>query len=659
MMKKTCLSLIALFFLLIISISGAAAASGEATTLLVYLCGSDMQDAACEDLLEMAAVEAGDRINMVVLAGGSETWDLEDFKGNSRTLSVIRDGYLEQADDWGSLSMGSPESLKEFLIYGLTEFPAERTIVVLWDHGAGSEGGICFDETAGEDALTLAEINDVLTDLERTVPDRHISIFGCDACLMATYEMASMLSRHDIGYFVASEETEPGTGWNYTDWLERLNQDPAMSDEDLCGAIIESFMEAGLKENPDDYLTLSAVRLSEMSALETSMEAFASVMTGQVQSGNLTAVRQGRSRLYTFGSFCDGSWDTVDLGAALDTYAQFDASKAAEARRCLAKAVCAASQTDNLDLCCGLAVTIPQDTTDELDEFLQGIDLTGIIPNWIDFITTYAGRLQGGSYHFTASDAGVIGTETFAEDSFIASSCSPYGCLAWDDDAGAYGDETVQADEISVSEGAQGFTAVLPQEDLANLDYVEGMLLMDISDSEGEAYVDFGTMQNNLIDWKTGRVVSLYDGTWPVFGNQPVPLYDQTSNDNSRRSLIPVKLNGQYTYLVVIFPAGGTEGRIAGANAGYDENGLPIRNMTRLIPGDVIIPVYTCYYEEEGKEDLQEKEFDGEQIIWEDGMTVTYEDLSDEEESSEMMFCFVFNDIFGGDTMSEFISFEL
>ena len=185
------------------------------------------------------------------------------------------------------------------------------------------------------------------------------------------------------------------------------------------------------------------------------------------------------------------------------------------------------------------------------------------------------------------------------------------------------------------------------------------MLLMDMSDEEMECYVDFGLMQNNLIDWESGTVVSLYDGTWPVFGGQPVPLYDQTSNEHSRRSLIPVKLNGEYTYLVVVFPAGGTEGRIIGANAGYDENGLPIRTTTRLKPGDEIIPVYTMYYASEEEEELQETEFEGDKIIWQDGMTVTYEDLSDETESTEMLFCFIFNDIFGEDTMSDMISFVL
>jgi len=110
---------------------------------------------------------------------------------------------------------------------------------------------------------------------------------------------------------------------------------------------------------------------------------------------------------------------------------------------------------------------------------------------------------------------------------------------------------------------------------------------------------------------------------------------------------------------VVVFPADGTEGRVIGANAGYDDNGLPIRNTTKLKNGDVIVPVYTMYYGEDDDEDLQEAEFDGEEIIWQDGMTVSYEDINDSDEPVEMLFCFIFNDIFGDYTMSEFLSFEV
>ena len=136
-------------------------------------------------------------------------------------------------------------------------------------------------------------------------------------------------------------------------------------------------------------------------------------------------------------------------------------------------------------------------------------------------------------------------------------------------------------------------------------------------------------------------------------------MYDQTNNEHSRRSLIPVKLNGQYTYLVVVFPAGSTEGRVIGANAGYDDNGLPIRNVTKLKPGDTIIPVFTMYYAEDEDGELQDAEFDGDPITWQDGMTVVYEDLYDEEEPMTLLFSFTFYNIFGEDTMSEFVEFEI
>ena len=652
-MKKLWIALMLLTLLVL----GTAAASAETTTLLLYLCGTDLQDAGCEDLMEMAEVEAGDDINMVVLCGGAAEWDFEDIQGGSRTLVVIRDGYFEELEDWGEKSMGDPECLEEFLSYGLTEYPADRTVVVLWDHGAGTEGGVCSDETAEDDGLTLAEINDVLGQLEESAPGYHINIFGCDACMMATYEMAAMLSHHPVDYYVASEELEPGTGWNYTGWLQTLADDLSISDEDLCGAIIESFMEAGLADDPDEYLTLSAVRLSEIGALESSLEDFAAVMTGQIQSGNLSTIRRGRSRMYTFGSFDDGSWDMVDLGAVLDTYAQFDALKAAEAKKCLEKAVVASAQTDNLDTCSGLSILIPQDTVKEFDEYRDGFELPEAIPNWLEFMDAYVATLQGGSYHFSTTAAVQTSGESFQGTTFTG--IPETGWLEWDDEAEGYVETDGEEAEITISDSTQGFTATLSQEDLANLDYVEGMLMMDISDGDGEAYVDFGSMQNNLVDWQTGQVVSLFDGTWPTFGGQLVVLYDKINNGNTRRSLIPVKLNGEATYLVVTFPAEGTEGRVIGANAGYDQNGLPIRNTTKLKDGDVIIPVYTMYYEEDGEEDLQEAEFDGDEIIWQDGMTVTFEDIGDEEEPTEMLFCFVFNDIFGDYTMSEFLSFEI
>lgn len=187
--------------------------------------------------------------------------------------------------------------------------------------------------------------------------------------------------------------------------------------------------------------------------------------------------------------------------------------------------------------------------------------------------------------------------------------------------------------------------------------------MMDLSDDEMIAFIDLGLMQNNLIDWQTGQITSLFDGTWPVLGDQLVTLYDQSVNDTSRRSLIPVKLNGEYTYLVVVFPAGSTTGRIIGANAGYDDNGLPIRELTKLQPGDEIVPIYTMYYcdiDAPDDEEMEELEFDGDPIIWEDSLDVSYESLKDDSgETTVLYFSFVLNDIFGEYEVTDPIDFEI
>ena len=178
---------------------GVGAVAEADLTLLVYMCGSNLQEAGCYDIYEMGIAETGDEVNIVVLAGGASEWAFDEIAGNTRNLITIRDGEFESITDWGWASMGSGESLLEFLQYGLSEYPADRTAVILWDHGAGSEAGICFDDTTQEqDGLSLIEINDVLYDLNERLNSFHIDLFGCDACMMATYEMAAMLSYYDI-----------------------------------------------------------------------------------------------------------------------------------------------------------------------------------------------------------------------------------------------------------------------------------------------------------------------------------------------------------------------------------------------------------------------------------------------------------------------------
>ena len=55
----------------------------------------------------------------------------------------------------------------------------------------------------------------------------YFDFIGFDTCLMGTVENALMLTAH-ADYLIASEETEPGLGWYYTNWLSRLSANTSM-----------------------------------------------------------------------------------------------------------------------------------------------------------------------------------------------------------------------------------------------------------------------------------------------------------------------------------------------------------------------------------------------------------------------------------------------
>ena len=215
---------------------------------------------------------------------------------------------------------------------------------------------------------------------------------------------------------------------------------------------------------------------------------------------------------------------------------------------------------------------------------------------------------------------------------------------------------TITADSLA-------FSLTLSADAMENLNYVEGMLLMDLSDEDGVFLVDMGYLQNSWIDWTARTVYSMFDGEWPMLNSQFVTMYDQSVTQAVRRSLIPALVNGEETFLVVSFEAGSKTGRILGHNAGYDERGLPIRGVTKLAEGDIITPRYTLYYclndALDSDEEMQTEVYDGDSFAWADGMEVVYGSLRDESDPTVYQFEFVLNDIFGDFEISDPISFTL
>ena len=67
-----------------------------------------------------------------------------------------------------------------------------------------------------------------------------IDIVGFDACLMSMLETAYAF-RKSSSLLVASEELEPGAGWDYDYFLSRLLSKPSITPLELSKTIVEAY----------------------------------------------------------------------------------------------------------------------------------------------------------------------------------------------------------------------------------------------------------------------------------------------------------------------------------------------------------------------------------------------------------------------------------
>ena len=98
-----------------------------------------------------------------------------------------------------------------FLDFSYNNYPSDNYSLIFWNHGGGPIYGYGVDEQYN-DVLYLHELKWAMKN--SPFKTKKLSFVGFDACLMATLETAQVFAPY-ANYFVASEEIEPGAGWNY------------------------------------------------------------------------------------------------------------------------------------------------------------------------------------------------------------------------------------------------------------------------------------------------------------------------------------------------------------------------------------------------------------------------------------------------------------
>jgi len=332
MKKLLSILLMSILFLMLSSVCHAQQDKRKELTLMLYMCGSDLQSehgCASADLSEIrySGLDTK-RVNLVVLTGGakSEGWTEPKYYTLRGESLVPKD-----VGDLGT-NMGESETLRRFITYSTENYPAENYALILWDHGGGPLEGLCYDELNEPDRLSLTELEAALS-ASPCNASNPLAWIGFDACLMGSLETASICAPY-AEYMIASEETEPARGWDYS-FLGEMGD--GVSGADTGRLIVDSFVDM---EDTDLMYTLSCIDLKQVPGLRRHMDEMFTALNAQMTKDTFSSISNSRRTALSFGSATlYSNYDLVDLFQLSQQFSEYVRSESEQLQDALQTAI--------------------------------------------------------------------------------------------------------------------------------------------------------------------------------------------------------------------------------------------------------------------------------------------------------------------------------
>ena len=281
---------------------------GRKWTVMIYMAAdNNLSVQGHRDLARMKEVGSSDEVAIVA----------QYDPGNTRPTNryFLKKGGLPHHDvveTLGETNTGNPSTLMEFVQWGITNYPSNHYMIVLWGHSGGAldkdfwfntdseennennshtiangqpmidpnnfaeKSGFSSDDSAmsnfaagdegvspddeSEDFIDNIELKEAFLEITNQL-GRKLDIIGVDGCQMGMLEVAYQI-QHSADLYIASEALTPRSGWVYEKSLDRLRHNPALTPLEFSKLIVTDYLE---KTPSDDNPTLSVSALSHLS----------------------------------------------------------------------------------------------------------------------------------------------------------------------------------------------------------------------------------------------------------------------------------------------------------------------------------------------------------------------------------------------------------
>jgi hypothetical protein len=270
-LKRAVCLVVAVGFLVSVGVSGASAAKKQAAqkewTILMYWDADNSLEFCTEFAMSTweEALTSNEKVNIVALVdilSEDGIWIYEIYGGESHLVAT-----------WEEKNTSDPKVIEEFVDYGMKQYRAAKTMLVVQDHGYGWRG-VCQDETNGDVLMPIDGLASALERVKSKNGGKGVDLLAFDACNMATIEVAYEL-RDAVSYMVGSETMVPFDGLPYQMFIGDLMKDPTLSPAQLAENIVYEYVlyysskweYEHIMTYSQDFATIAAFDMSRMAAV--------------------------------------------------------------------------------------------------------------------------------------------------------------------------------------------------------------------------------------------------------------------------------------------------------------------------------------------------------------------------------------------------------
>ncbi len=277
-------------------------------TVLVYLnAANDLFSFSTLNVNQMEQVAGNPDVRFVVqwkqsksAFGGSSFDGVRRYLVKPDTTSAIASELVQnniRDANGNALDMGSTQTLADFIEWGKENYPADRYVLILWNHGNGwkrsteslTTRAFSYDDQYGTSIKSW--------ETDAALAGNYFDIIAWDASLMQMMEVAYEV-RGFADYVVGSEESPPGEGYPYHLIFDEFRDNPNASSLNLARAFVDGMQEQAQPGNLYQFrkITQSVVSSSQLNNVATSLSALADqlithrlAIAGQIQTIRNTA----------------------------------------------------------------------------------------------------------------------------------------------------------------------------------------------------------------------------------------------------------------------------------------------------------------------------------------------------------------------------------